>query len=343
MVSTEHDIRSAFPSPGTPPARQSQGLLRALRSPHAARLLFPLAVLGLWFLILELVDSRIMPTPAEVFGFMWDELTLDTLARRSVYVNFAISLARLAVGFAIAMVLGTVIGLAMGLWKAADAFFHDWVMAILAMPALAWALFTGLAFGFGNKGPILTAILAGIPFVIVNVREGVRNTPKELFDMARSFQVPQNRITRHVLVPSMMPFIFAAARYSFAIGWKGLVIAEVFGATNGAGWTIKYWYDAHRAQGVLGYALFFIIFALFLERVVFERLERRVFRWRPQIGGVEIVEERFERVAEGRPFETSVVFTEDTITGFARGGDTGPGVVTAAEETESDHEGDGRG
>jgi NitT/TauT family transport system permease protein len=57
----------------------------------------------------------------------------------------------------------------------------------------------------------------------------------------------------------------------------------VFASTAGAGWNIQFWRDAHRAQGVFGYALFFILFALFLERFVFQKLSRRVFRWRPEI------------------------------------------------------------
>ena len=156
---------------------------------------------------------------------------------------------------AIAMVLGTVIGLAMGLSKSVNAFFNDWVVAILAMPNLAWALFCSLAFGFGDIGPIITVVLTGIPFVIINVREGVRNAPLDLYDMARAFGVTRGHIIRHVLIPSLMPFMFAAGRYAFALGWKGLVVAEVFGGEDGAGWTIKFWYDAHRAHGVIGYAL----------------------------------------------------------------------------------------
>ena len=280
------------------PVRTQSGFLKLVKSPLTARILFPVMVLAVWYLIYYTIDSRIFPTPQKVVQFMWEEITLTSgvtygSIKTNLYGQFAISLGRLAIGFAISVALGTVIGLAMGLSKSVDAFFHDWVMAILAMPALVWALFLGLVFGFGSLGPILTVILAGIPFVIVNVREGVRNTPKELFDMARSFSVPQQRITRQVLLPSLMPFFFAAMRYAFSIGWKGLVIAEVFASDRGAGWTIKFWYDAHRAHGVIGFALFFVFFALVLEKLVFERLSKKAFKWRPQVGGVEMVEESF--------------------------------------------------
>jgi ABC-type nitrate/sulfonate/bicarbonate transport system permease component len=283
------------------PPTQSSGLMKILKSPKTARILFPFAVLGVWYLIYYTIDSRIFPTPQQVLQFMWEEVTLTSgVSYGSVVSNlygmFAISLYRLTVGFFVALILGTIIGLAMGISKSADAFFHDWVMAVLAMPALVWALFLGLALGFGDLGPILAVILSGIPFVIINVREGVRNTPKELFDMARAFEVPQNKITRHVLLPSLMPFFFAAIRYAYAIGWKGLVIAEVFASDRGMGWTIRFWYDAHRAHGVIGYALFFIIFAMALEKLVFDPLADRAFKWRPKIDALQMAEGDFGAV-----------------------------------------------
>ncbi len=286
----------------TAPIRDS-GWIRVLKSPKTARLLFPFVVIALWYLIYFTIDSRIFPTPVEVLEFMWEEVTLTSGVRYSsvaenLYVQFAISIIRLTIGFIIALILGTVIGLAMGLSKSVNAFFHDWVMAILAMPALVWALFLGLALGFSHTGPILAVILAGLPFVIINVREGVRNTPRELFDMARAFDVPQNKITRHVLLPSLMPFFFAAIRYAYAIGWKGLIIAEVFASDRGMGWTIKFWYDANRAKGVIGYALFFIIFAVILEKLVFDRLSDTAFKWRPQVNAVQMAEGDFGAVTQ---------------------------------------------
>jgi len=259
-------------------------------------------VLGIWYFIYYTLDSRIFPSPQQVAVFMWEEITLTSGVRYSsvaenIYVQFGITLMRLTIGFFIALILGTIIGLAMGISKKVDAFFHDWVMGVLAMPALVYALFLGLALGFTNRGPILAVVIAGTPFVIINIREGVRNTPRELIDMARSFEVPQNKITRHVLLPSLMPFFFAAIRYAYAVGWKGLVITEVFASDRGMGWTIKFWYDAHRAHGVIGYAIFFIIFALALEKLVFDPLANRAFKWRPRIDAVQMAEGDMAAVA----------------------------------------------
>lgn len=295
---------------------------RLKNSSLAGRLLFPVVVLVIWLGAIKAVTTiwpfavDVLPTPWQVFSFMGDEIMGNTLAPHNMYVTFGISLQRLAIGMVIALIVGTVIGIAMGLSRAVDAFFNDWVVAILAMPNLAWALFCSLAFGFGDTGPIITVVLTGVPFVIMNVREGVRNTPTDLFDMARAFDVPRKRVIFSVLIPSLMPFLFAAARYCFALGWKGLVVAEVFGGQDGAGWTIKFWYDAHRAYGVVGYALLFVVFALIFEKFMFDQLSKKLFKWRPAVDSLEVVEERFDG-----PAKAAVVAAESagTATGAALG------------------------
>ncbi|GAA1676804.1 ABC nitrate/sulfonate/bicarbonate family protein transporter inner membrane subunit [Mycolicibacterium murale] len=296
VINEDRAARHVGPPPPSPLGKAWQ---KVTRSSTTGRILFPVVVLVFWLLAIKLVTTiwpfsvDVLPTPWQVFSFMGDELRGDTLAPHNMYVTFGISLQRLAIGMVIALIIGTVIGIAMGLSRAVDAFFNDWVVAILAMPNLAWALFCSLAFGFGDLGPIITVVLTGVPFVIINVREGVRNTPTDLFDMARAFDVPRERVIRNVLIPSLMPFLFAAARYCFALGWKGLVVAEVFGGQDGAGWTIKFWYDAHRAYGVIGYALLFVVFALIFEKFMFDQLSKRLFRWRPAVD-IEVVEERFD-------------------------------------------------
>lgn len=268
---------------------------KIVATPRFARILSVVAFFVTWQLVVPLLPTHLIPLPSKVLSFMWDEVRGITLARTTVWEAFGISLGRLGVGFAMAFTIGVPIGLLMGVSRSVENFFHDFVLVGLAMPSLVWALLTGVWFGIGSGAPIITVVLAGLPFVIINTFEGVRNVPRELSDMARAYNVSQRRTMRHVTLPSLMPFFFASLRYGLANGWKGLVLAEVFAATSGAGWNIKYWYDAHRSQGVIGYALFFILFALFIERIFFQRLSRRVFKWRPE---VDVVVEPGVAVAE---------------------------------------------
>jgi ABC-type nitrate/sulfonate/bicarbonate transport system permease component len=269
----------------SPAVRLRPGLLTGpwylLRRRQSARVLSVLLFVVAWQAIMPLLPTDLIPAPAEVLGFMWDEVRGQTLARTNVWQAFAISLGRLGTGFGIAFAVGVPVGLAMGVSRWIDRMLRDVVMVGLAMPFLVWALLAGLWFGMGGAAPVVTVVLAAVPLVIINTLEGVRDVPRELTDMARSFHVPRSHVLRHVVVPSLMPFVFASLRYGLASGWKGLLVAEIFAATSGAGWNIQFWYDARRAQGVIGYAVFFILFALFVERVIFQRLSARVFRWRP--------------------------------------------------------------
>ena len=101
--------------------------------------------------------------------------------------------------------------------------------------------------------------------------------------MATAYEVPRERVLRHLIIPSLSPFFFASLRYGLANGWKGLVLAEVFASTSGAGYHINEMREYGDFAGVVGFAVYFAIFSIIVERLVFGRLSRRVFRWRPMI------------------------------------------------------------
>lgn len=256
---------------------------RFISSRQGGILAFVLLALAGWQLTVPLLVTEQLPLPVDVARFMWDELRVDTLAPYSVYEAFATTMQRLMWGLAWAALVGLPLGLMVGWSPRVEAFFRDWIFLLLASPALIWALILSLWFGFTNAPSIATVALVVLPYIVMNVSQGVKDVPVDLLDMGRSFQMPRRTIIRHVILPSQMPFLFAAVRYGFANGWKGLLVAEVFGSDSGAGWMIRYWYEARRAYAVIGYALFFVLIALILERVFFQALSNRVFRWRPSV------------------------------------------------------------
>lgn len=261
-----------------PVARRRSWIERKLLTPRAARITAPLVFLVAWQVIAPMTGSGILPMPTDVVEAMWEQLRDGSLVEA-----FSVSLLRLAIGFALALVVGSVVGLAMGMSPRIEAMFHDFVVVGLTFPYLIWGLLVAIWFGFGPIGPVLVVFIAGLPYVILNASEGVRDVSKELRDMATAYEVPRNRILRHLIVPSLSPFFFASLRYGLANGWKGLVLAEVFAATSGAGYHINEMREYGNFAGVVGFAVYFAIFSIIVERLVFGRLSRRVFRWRPQI------------------------------------------------------------
>jgi NitT/TauT family transport system permease protein len=249
---------------------------RTLVTPRAARITAPVLFLVAWQLIAPRLEGELLPMPAEVVEAMWEQLRDGRLLEA-----FSVSLLRLAIGFALALIVGSVVGLAIGLSPRVEAMLHDFVVVGLTFPYLIWGLLVAMWFGYGWIGPVLVVFIAGLPYVILNMSEGVHDVSKELRDMAAAYDVPRDRVLRHLIVPSLSPFFFASLRYGLANGWKGLILAEVFASDSGAGWHINSMRDYGDFAGVVGFAIYFALFSIVVERLVFGRLSRRVFRWRP--------------------------------------------------------------
>lgn len=243
---------------------------------RAGRIAAPIIALVIWQLIAVTTESRILPAPADVVDAMIEQVRDGTL-----FEAFSVSLSRLVVGFLLSLLVGSVLGLAMGMSSRIEAILHDFVVVGLTFPYLIWGLLVAMWFGFEGQGPVVVVFIAGLPYVMLNVSEGVRDVSKELRDMARAYEVPTGRVVRHVILPSLAPFFFASMRYGLANGWKGLVLAEVFAATSGAGYVINEMREYGHFAGVVGFALYFAAFSIAVEELIFGRLARRVFRWRP--------------------------------------------------------------
>lgn len=250
---------------------------RFVKSSAGARTASAVLLLLLWQFAIPLFGSDLLPTPLMVFSEMW-EFVIDGVFVR----QFSISLSRFVAGFMVSLLLGTALGVMIGLSRIFEAGVRDFVTVGLAFPDLIWALLIAMWLGLGNIGPTVVMILASTPYVMTNIAAGVRDVPLDLVRMGRAYSVPTKRIVRHIILPSLGPFLFAALRYTLAIGWPALIGAEVFAAQSGAGFQLVEIRRTTMTASMVGWGLFFVIFAITIERLVFVRASQRVFRWRPK-------------------------------------------------------------
>jgi NitT/TauT family transport system permease protein len=234
--------------------------------------------LGIWELASgRLMSARLLPGPSTVFrtfGELW--------ATGEVPGAFAVTLTRIGIGFAIAFVVGALVGILMqNRWLAG--FFRDAVTIGVTTPGLIWALITAIIFGNRPAGPLVAIVLTTFAIITVNVSEGIKSLPKDLIDMSRSFEVGVLRRNRHIVVPHLAPFIFTGVRFGFSIAWKVTVLTEVFASSSGIGFEMRTATQLFRLDEFLTWILAFYVLALFLEKVVLESIERRFFAWRGEL------------------------------------------------------------
>jgi NitT/TauT family transport system permease protein len=247
----------------------------AARSDRGAQVASVLTALVFW----QVVGMRYerIPTPAEVVDFFWSQASSGVL-----WAAFANTLDGFFVGLAIALVVGIALGLALGLSNAVRSFLNDIVVVGLAVPGVIWALLAILWFGFSFKAPVAAVAMTATPFIAVQVAQGVRGTSRELMRMSTAFGVPWHKRIRHLVLPSVMDYVFAGFRFAVIMGWNAVLLAEWFGGRAGVGFQTRTWYDANNFTGFVSWVLFFIVFIVLLDRLVLERVARHTFRWRAQ-------------------------------------------------------------
>ena len=234
--------------------------------------------LGLWELASgTLMDERLLPGPStvfETFGELWGS--------GDVPGAFATTLIRIGIGFSIAFVVGVAVGVLMQN-RFLNGFFRDAVTIGVTTPGLIWALITAIIFGNRTAGPIIAIVLTTFAIITVNVAEGIKSLPKDLNDMAKSFDVGVVKRNRHIVIPHLAPFIFTGVRFGFSIAWKVTVLTEVFSASQGIGFEMRTATQLFRLDEFLTWILAFFVLALFLDKVVLETMERRFFSWRGEL------------------------------------------------------------
>lgn len=267
----------------------AESVRRAVLSDVGARIASYLFLLVVWQLVSWYEDR--FPGPAEVFGFLWIEVSTGRhggIVRGQFLEHFAATLPRFGLGIAISMALGIATGVLIGASRLAEALFKDTLLVLLALPAIIWAFLTQMWLGLGDDAVVITTFLSAFPFAAVNVVQGVQAIPRDLRRMSSAYGVSRGRRLRHLQLPAVTGYLFAGFRFAVIIGWNAVLLAEWFSASEGVGWRSRYWYDANRYKGFVAWVLIFIAFIVLVDRLVLVRLQRRAFRWRDaQLSDVE--------------------------------------------------------
>jgi ABC-type nitrate/sulfonate/bicarbonate transport system permease component len=246
---------------------------RHLLSDTGGRVAALLSFFLFWVLVAALFGR--VPGPVEVVQRLVEEFQ-----RGEVLGNFGVTLYRFFVGVALATVVGVMIGVAMGLSSLSRAFFESPVLVALSIPAIIWSFLTVMWFGFGDLSPIVTTFLTAVPFVVVNVAQGVRGVSRDLRDMSSTYEVPLARRVKDLVLPAVTGYVAAGIRFAVIIGWNGVLLAEWYGGDGGVGYRARFWYDANRYGGFAAWVVLFVGFIVILDRLVLERAIRHAFRWR---------------------------------------------------------------
>ena len=219
---------------------------------------------------------RLFPTPLAVA----QELVM-LATQGPLLSDLGKTLLRASAAFAIAMVLGTALGIILGRRRWLDRLFSGWLLVGLNLPAIVVAIVLYIWLGLTELALITAVVINKVPLVITTIREGVRSFSPDYDELAAALRLSPLRRLRLITLPQLLPFILAAARTGLSLIWKIVLVFEVLGSDGGVGYRVSIQFQFFDITGILAYTTAFILVVLAFEYGLLRPLERKVLQWRP--------------------------------------------------------------
>ena len=183
-------------------------------------------------------------------------------------------------GFVSGVSSGFALGLLLGRSDRLSEIFYPYITAFNSIPRIALAPIIILAFGIGDASKVVTAWLVVVFLVFFNTFEGARSVDRDHISAARLLGASEWQVTRTVIIPSAMAWLFASLSPAISFSLIGVIVGEFIGAEHGIGRMIIEAEARGEAAGMMVAVFVLMIVGVFLSSVV-RRIQAYLLRWRP--------------------------------------------------------------
>ncbi len=224
-----------------------------------------------------LIDTRWIPAPLDL-----GKAILKNIGNGQLLHHGLFSARTYLTGFAITIVLGITLGIALGLDPTVRSVTQTYVWIGYSSPMIALLPIITVVLGFGVTAKVVVVMLQTFWPMMINVLNGVGTVDPVLLKAGRVFGANRSQQFRKIIIPSILPWIMTGIRVSSRRGLTGVIIAEIFGSTRGLAYFIALNTDqrdsADAFVGILGLMLISLVVINGLAW-----LEERVTPWRQAV------------------------------------------------------------
>ncbi len=276
-------------------------------STFAWQALICVAVLSIWqwgydlhasvpWLVPDLLDPYFVSKPSEIFEqFLilscfksklgvfngWSNGDFAKCMARSennLWIATAITLKNTFFGFVAGVTSGFVVGLILGRSDRLSAIFQPFITAVNSIPRIALAPIIVLAFGIGDTSKVVTSWIVVVFLVFFNTFEGARSIDEGFVNVARLLGASEWQITRTVVIPSTMAWVFASLSPAISFALIGVIVGEFIGAERGIGRLIIESEARAEASGMMVAVIVLMLVGVVLSAMI-RRLQTYLLRW----------------------------------------------------------------
>lgn len=196
----------------------------------------------------------------------------------NLWVATAVTLKNTLFGFLFGVASGFALGLVLGRSARLSAIFQPFISAVNSIPRIALAPIIILAFGIGDISKIVTSWIVVVFLVFFNTFEGARSIDRSYLDAARLLGASEWQLTRTVVIPSTMAWVFASLSPAISFALIGVIVGEFIGAERGIGRLIIESEARAEASGMMVAVLVLMLVGVALSFLIW-RLQHYLLRW----------------------------------------------------------------
>lgn len=241
---------------------------------------FGLLFLGIWWFVaaMEFVSPVLLPGPGETFAELWD-VTKNIFSGGHIAESLWITTQEVFWGFLAAAIAGFVLGVVVGETRLGQRAIMPYLVALNALPKVAFAPVFVAWFGFGVNSKIVMAMFIAFFPVIVDTAAGLASTDSETLMLFDSMEATRWQTLRQLKLPSALPFIFAGLKTAAVFSVVGAVVGEYLGGGKGLGELIRLSAQTLRIDRVFAMIFYLGVLGILLFGVV-AWAERRLLFWK---------------------------------------------------------------
>jgi NitT/TauT family transport system permease protein len=218
----------------------------------------------------------VLPGPEKV----WDAL-FDEASRGNLWPALATTMQRAAWGFALAMVVGVLLGAAVSQSRILRRAIGSFITGLQTMPSIAWFPLAILLLGFSNGAMYFVIVLGAAPSIANGLLSGVDNLPPLLHRVGRTMGAKRWSMFRHVVLPGAMPSFIGGIKQGWAFAWRSLMAGELLVAIankRSIGERLEHSRQLSDSPALMAYMLVILAIGILLDSLVFGAAERRILR-----------------------------------------------------------------
>ena len=231
--------------------------------------------------VFQWINPMFMSAPSLIF-----KAAFEMFRSGEIYHDLYISGVELLGGYFLAVAVAIPFGIMVGWYKRLSYVFDPFINAMNATPRVALLPLIIIWLGIGILSKVGIIFLGAVFSILINTRDGVKTTPVNLLNAARSFGASEWMVFKAVVLPSTVPFILTGLRLAVGRALVGVLVGELYAATAGIGFMITVAGATFQTDKVFVGVLIFALSGM-IGMELLTKVERKFDKWRPQVGALE--------------------------------------------------------